>query len=321
MSWEKLMSALGDRLSGNVPYVTLKADQPTGQQPMNLFDIEEQTEHYLTLQVGEGKHRGMLTGVLAGIGGVFFGGFGIVLLLFQGDIEWFLKFSAVALVSFFVPFFWETQRPLPLPILFNRRTREVYCEQGGVLYHCPWDEIAAVAYQYHLVGPYTGAMRSAGLEALMHQFQHPERQMLVSLGVPIGKDLDMQMCFWEYLRSYMNNGPWFDEHGKRSESDAFVKSQLAIKFKFSEKLGQYWRDLKKRRKESGGRNYLQLSDVFQLYGGMLFYPVGLIEEFTYRVASRRSRANWPEVVRERLDPNGPTERLIDLERNSGTLEV
>jgi hypothetical protein len=126
---------------------------------------------------------------------------------------------------------------------------------------------------------------------------------------------------WEYLRAYMNNGPWFDERGNHSESDAFVKSQLAIQFKFSEKLGQHWRELKKRRKESGGRNYLQLSDVFQLYGGMLFYPVGLIEEFTYKVASRRSRANWPEVVRERLDPNGPTERLIDLERNSGMLEI
>ncbi|GEM_PF-1992205 len=49
MSWERLLSALGDRLSGNVPYIAMKADQPTGQQPMNLGDIEEQTEHYLTL--------------------------------------------------------------------------------------------------------------------------------------------------------------------------------------------------------------------------------------------------------------------------------
>jgi len=69
MSWEKLLSALGDRLSGNVPYIAMKADQPTGQQPMNLGDIEEHTEHYLTLQVGERKTRGMLTGILGGLGG------------------------------------------------------------------------------------------------------------------------------------------------------------------------------------------------------------------------------------------------------------
>jgi hypothetical protein len=320
MSLERLIAALGDKLSGNVPYVALKADQPTGQQPMNLFDIEEQTEHYLTLQAGERKTRGMLTGILGGIlgGGAIFLG---IMDLYSSRYGWALGMLLVAFLTFLLPFLWETLRPLPLPIVFNRRTREVYCEQDGVLYHCPWDEIAAVAYQFHLVGPYTGAMRSASLEALMHQYHRPERQVLVSLGVPIGKDLDMQLCFWEYLRAYMNNGPWFDERGNHSESDAFVKSQLAIQFKFSEKLGQHWRELKKRRKESGGRNYLQLSDVFQLYGGMLFYPVGLIEEFTYKVASRRSRANWPEVVRERLDPNGPTERLIDLERNSGMLEI
>ena len=320
MSWERLLGALGGKLSGNVPYMALKADQPTGQKPMNLFDTEEQTEHYLTLQAGEGKHWGLMTGTLAGIGGVFFGVFAIVL-LFQGDIEWFFKFFAISLASFFVPFLWETLRPLPLPILFNRRTREIYFEQDGVLYHCPWDEVAAVAYEFRLVGPYTGAMRSAALETLMHQFQRPEREVLVSLGVPIGKSLELQLCFWEYLRAYMNSGPWFDEHGNHSESDAFVKSQLAITSKLSEKLGEHWRELRKRHKESGGRNYLQLSDVFQLFSGALFYPVGLIEEFTYKVAKRRSRANWPQAVRERLDPNGPTQRLIDLERNSGALEV
>ena len=197
----------------------------------------------------------------------------------------------------------------------------MYFEQNGVLYHCPWDDISAVAYQFQLVGPYTGAMRSAALEVLMHQFKRPERQVLVSLGLPMGKDLELQAAFWEYLRAYMNNGPWFDEQGNHCESDTFVKSQLAIQFKFSEKFGREWRALKKRREEAGGRNYLQLSDIFQLYGGLLLYPVGVIEEYTYKVASRRSHNNWPQVVRERLDPNGPTERLIDVERNSGSLEL
>lgn len=70
--------------------------------------------------------------------------------------------------------------------------------------------------------------------------------------------------------------------------------------------------------QPGGRNYLGLSDVFILFAAVLYQPVWVIPEFTYKVAKRRSRANWPQVVRERLDPNGPTERLIDLERNSGT---
>lgn len=320
MSWEKLLSALGDRLSGNVPYIAMKADEPTGQQPMNLGDVEEHTEDYLTLQTGERKTRGMLGGILGGVGG------GVALLLaamFAVDKNW----SAASTGLFFgiafliIPFLWEAFRSLPLPILFNRRTREVYFEQNGVLYHCPWDDIAAVAYQFQLVGPYTGAMRSAALEVLMHQFKRPEHQVLVSLGLPMGKDLELQAAFWEYLRAYMNNGPWFDEHGAHSASDTFVKEQLSIKFELSKTFGEHWRDLKKRYHESNGRNYLQFSDVFLLIGGVFDYPVGLIGEYTYKFASRRSQNNWPQVVRERLDPNGPTERLIDVERNSGSLEL
>lgn len=320
MSWEKLLSALGDRLSGNVPYIPMKADEPTGQQPMNLGDVEEHTEHYLTLQAGERKTRGMLTGMLGAVGGggaVFLG----IMDCYNYRYDWAIGMFLIALLTFLLPFLWETLRPLPLPILFNRRTREVYFEQNGVLYHCPWDDIAAVAYQFHLAGPYTGAMRSAALEVLMHQFKRPERKVLVSLGLPMGKDLELQAAFWEYLRAYMNNGPWFDEHGNHSESGAFVRDQLSIKFELSKKFGEHWRDLKKRYKESSGRNYLQLSDVLLFVGGVLDYPVGLIGEYTYKVAKRRSQNNWPQLVRERLDPNGPTERLIDLEHNSGSLEL
>ena len=250
MSWEKLLSALGDRLSGNAPYIAMKADQPTGQQPMNLGDIEE---HYLTLQVGDRKTRGMLAGILGGVGGAL-----LLAVMFAVDKSWSAAFTGLMFGSAFliIPFLWEAFRSLPLPILFNRRTREVYFEQNGVLYHCPWDDIAAVAYQFQLVGPYTGAMRSAALEVLMHQFKRPERQVLVSLGLPMGKDLELQAAFWEYLRAYMNNGPWFDEHGNHSESDAFVKDQLSIKFVLSKTFGKHWRDLRKRYQESNGRNYL-----------------------------------------------------------------
>ncbi len=42
-----------------------------------------------------------------------------------------------------------------------------------------------------------------------------------------------------------------------------------------------------------------------------------LQEFTYNIAKRRSRNRWPQIVTERLQPNGPTTRLIDLERERG----
>jgi hypothetical protein len=56
-----------------------------------------------------------------------------------------------------VPFFWEILRPMPLPILLNRRTRELYFEQEGELYHTSWDGIAAAAYTFGTVGPIPAA--------------------------------------------------------------------------------------------------------------------------------------------------------------------
>lgn len=42
-----------------------------------------------------------------------------------------------------------------------------------------------------------------------------------------------------------------------------------------------------------------------------------IQEFTYNVAKRRSRNRWPQIVTKRLQADGPTTRLIDLERERG----
>ena len=129
------------------------------------------------------------------------------------------------------PFLWEIFRPLPLPILFNRRTREVYFDHDGELYHSPWDGIQALAGEFVMVGPHTGGMRNASLEILVRRLGEPDNALLVTLGLPMGKTLVMQKGFWEWLRAYMDNGPWFDENGQRSESDAFVKSMLAAHIK------------------------------------------------------------------------------------------
>ncbi len=313
MSLYTLRTLLADKLGGNSPSTILSADRPTGQQPMTLGDIEEHTESYLAVENGEGKYRGMLTGALAGVVGVGFLLF-TFFFYFDGDMAWTIKSGLISLMSFLLPFLWEVLRPLPLPVLFNRRTRELYFEQDGELYHSPWDGIAAAAYEFHMVGPYTGGMRNAALEVLVHRFNQPEEQMLLSLGLPMGKSLDLQESFWEYLRSYMNNGPWFDEQGNNSASDAFAKSQLAVRYRAGQVLPFTWQQLQEKRRAAGGRNYLDYSSAVMLVCATLLYPMGAIQEFTYNIAKRRARSRWPDVVIERLREDGPTTRLIDLEQ-------
>jgi hypothetical protein len=47
---------------------------------------------------------------------------------------------------------------------------------------------------------------------------------------------------------------------------------------------------------------------------MLFLPAfGM--EFVQKIDRKKARKHWPEVVQERLKPNGPTTRLIDIEEN------
>ncbi|WP_260523659.1 hypothetical protein [Pseudomonas sp. DNDY-54] len=313
MSLNTLRTLLADKLGGNSPSTILSADRPTGQQPMTLGDIEEHTENYLALENGEGKYRGMLTGALAGVCGVLFVFLAIVFWL-DGRSQSAIENLLLGLALFLIPFLWEVLRPLPLPILFNRRTRELYFEQDGELYHSPWDGIAAAAYEFHMAGPYTGGMRNAALEVLVHRFSRPEEQMLLSLGLPIGKSLDLQESFWEYLRSYMNNGPWFDEQGNNSASDAFAKSQLEVRYRAGQGLPFEWQRLQEKRQAAGGKNYLDYSTAMMVFIAAIMHPMGVIQEFTYNIAKRRARNRWPDVVMERLREDGPTTRLIDLEQ-------
>jgi len=124
---------------------------------------------------------------------------------------------------------------------------------------------------------------------------------MISLGAPFGKSLAMQKGFWEYIRAYMNNGPYFDEHGNHSESDAFVKSQLAVQFKMSDSFKHTLAQLKQAKKEAGGKNYFGADDAAKLILEPMFYPQDRIQEFTYSIAKRRSRNRWPSVVAERLE--------------------
>lgn len=291
----------------------LQAGQPTGAPLMCMPEVEEQTEHYLAIENGDSADRGMLTGALGGGSGLIFGTFSLGFLL-DGRPEPALTFLAIILVAFLTPFIWEVLSPMPLPILLNRRTRELYFEQDGELFHTPWDGIAAAAYPYGTVGPYTAGMRHAALEALLHRYGHPVEQVLINLGSPIGKSLEMQLGFWEYLRAYMDNGPWFDEQGKPSDSPEFSQSLQEVRNSNGQSVRLYWGLIKQEYKANNGRNFISYGDFMLLFGSMLLLPVRTLQNFTYAIAKRRSRSQWPKMVRERLRADGPTSRLFDLEQ-------
>ncbi|WP_256206927.1 hypothetical protein [Pseudomonas sp. BAY1663] len=281
-----------------------------------MFVTDEHTEHYLTLKAGGDTGRGMLTGMMGGIGGLTMLFFSLLFAL-QGDIKdaiFTLSFTAALVLPAFL---WETRRPLPLPILFNRRTREVYFDHNGELFHTPWDGIQALAGEFIMVGPHTGGMRNASLEILVRRLGEPDNALLVSLGLPMGKTLQMQKGFWEWLRAYMDNGPWFDENGQRSESDVFVREMLSAHMKPTDFLPWVKQKIAEKKAAHGGKNYLDWTDAFSLFGETLFYPMNWLQEFTYNIAKRRSRNRWPQIVTERLQPDGPMTRLIDLERERG----
>ncbi|MPR01075.1 hypothetical protein F0169_02675 [Pseudomonas sp. MAFF 212408] len=295
----------------NATTILLTADKPTGEQPMELFITDEHTDYYLALRFGGDTSRGLLAGLFGWLA-VFMLPLEMLLML-KGQWESSLMGLVMLGTLFLVPFLWETLRPLPLPILFNRRTREVYFDHDGELFHTPWDGIYAVANEFQLVGTQIGGMQSASLEIRVWQFGKPETALMVSLGSPFGKSLALQKSLWEYIRAYMNNGPYFDEYGNHSESDVFVKSQLAVRPKMSDGFKRTREQIKQAKREAGGKNYLGGYDVIKLILGAMFYPLDRIQEFTYSIAKRRSRNRWPSDVTERLKANGPITRLVDLE--------
>jgi hypothetical protein len=316
MSVQTLLAALRNKLGGQVPHVLLSSGKPTGEKPCEMFDTEEQAEHYLTLKTSDEQLYGGLTGAAVGVGGLAILAMGGICIL-DRDWEGLLNVVIAGVPLAIIPFLWEIRKPLPLPILFNRRTREVYFDVEGELYHSPWDSIAGIAYQKDMYGPYTGKMRGAALEILVHRLGVPEQQLMLSLGAPMGKTIEMQLGFWEWLRAYMNNGPWFDEDGNHSESDAFVKSQLAIRAHPRGRLKRTFQRIAEQYHANGGKNFLGGPETFALVGDFVMHPMTVIQDLMYKFAKRRSRNRWPDLVLERLRPDGPSTRLVDLERERG----
>lgn len=291
----------------------LRADQPTGAPLMGMPEVEEQTENYLAIEHGDSADRGMWTGALGGGLALFLVVMSGVALL-RGNIDGMVQALLVTFAGTVTPFLWEVLRPMPLPILLNRRTRELYFEQEGEIYHTPWDGIAAATYAYGTVGPYTAGMRHAALEALLHRYGHPQDQVVINLGSPTGKSLEMQLGFWEYLRAYMDNGPWFDEHGRHSDSPEHLQAFQEVRNSKGQSVRLYWGLIKEEYKTNKGQNFLSYADFMLLFGSMMLLPVRILQNFTHAMAKRRSRSQWPQMIRERLRDDGPTSRLVDLEQ-------
>ena len=300
---------------GNTPGVILKAHEPTGQRPWEMFVTEEHTEHYLALKTGGESYRGLPTGVM----GLLSLCMSFFTMLFALDNDWSSAGMTmlISLILVVPAFLWEISQPLPLPILFNRRTREIHYDHDGELYHMPWDEAQAVACQFMTVGPYSGGMDNANLETVVRRYGDAEQALFISLAPPMGRRLEMQQGLWAWLQAYMDNGPWFDENGQHCESDAYIKETLETgKFRLSDNVARYWRIL--RGKESNGISEKPRLTDFALFGfSLVFFPLDKLREFTYDIAKHRSRGQWPELVKERLRPDGPTTRLVDMERAQG----
>jgi len=300
-----------------VPPTRLKSDESTGEKPMELFTTDEHTEHYLSLRLGSDTNRGAITGVLSV--GTFFCLALAVCIIVDGNLDGIWMVLSLGAAMFIIPCLWESSQKIPLPIILNRRTREVYFDHEGKLFHTPWDNIEAIAYEFDMFSAYTGTMHNAALAILVHRLGEPETALTIDLGLPMGKTLKMQKAFWEYLRAYMDNGPWFDENGKNSESDDFIKRHLALDIRCSDLLARERQNMANEKLKANNKNYLSGTAAFLWVSAFVFHPTHVVQDFTYNLAKRRNRNRnrWPEIVLERLRANGPTTRLIDLERERG----
>lgn len=313
---KKLFDAVTKKFGSSSNALQLSGGSGTGYAPSQPGLVESQDEVSLALRTGSTDSRGILTGV-----GFFVGAVGILLVLlpnlfgtpYSSNLDWWVFFLSVLVII--APAIWEISRPPMLPVVFNRRTREIYYDQKGELYYSEWDDIEAVAYEYRIVNQYSGAIIHGNLEIVLRKFGDPDDRIVLNLsGVPAGKRLPTLLSFWEYLRSYMTVGPWFDETGNKTEfKNSFIERNLkSSDISFLDLVLDSKRTLGRERREGEGVSGAAFLSWVTSY--MLFLPAfGM--EFVQKIDRKKARKHWPEVVQERLDPNGPTTRLIDIEED------
>lgn len=310
----QLFDAVGEKFASQFPRLLLRGDRGSGYSPGQYGGVEHQGEHYLSLKTATAETKGIASGV--GVVGFLIGVIG-ALIGIAGAMEWRVTLFALAMGCgmFMTLFLWELYRPFPLPIIFNRRTQEIYYDLNGKLYHVPWEGIEAVTYEYRNVNQYAGSMPHANLDLILQRFGDPEDRIALNIGGHTsGKRVETLARLWEYLRAYMNEGPWFDEHGNRTvQKSPFIIEQLKKSGYSSKNNLKEARAIVQQYKDAGDAvpGGLQM----EVFSNFFFHPMSLMESFTYRICRDRSDKQWPAVVRERLEPDGPTTRLVDIEQH------
>jgi len=311
-SARQLFDTIGEKFASQFARLLLRGDQHSGYAPSQYGSVEQQGEHFLSIKTATAETKGIVAGGSAHICLI-----GVALAIFA--ILGGMKSSIMILglgVGFgglTIGFLWEIYRPFPLPIIFNRRAQEIYYDLNGKLYHIPWEGIEAVAYEYRNVNQYAGSMTHANLDLILQRFADPEDRIVLNIGGHTsGKHVATLAALWEYLRAYMNEGPWFDEEGQHTpHKTPFIREQLNKSgFTMRDNLKNARQRLTEAKREENGLVGAARGVLLSAY---VFHPMSVMENVTYRICRDRSDKQWPEVVRERLDPNGPTTRLIDIE--------
>lgn len=298
---EAKLAELDKVLSEKKRIKALFPNQRARDKAIAYIDVETQDEVCLTMKTGEHITRG-IHGTFALTLGVLFS-FMSFYKRTGDEITDFFTFGFFFIVFFLAPLLWDLFSPMPYPVIFNRRTQEVYAHFKGELYHIRWDRARAITYEDQLVTQYTGLSKFGYLEILLQSYHEPDKWIWVNLSMPLGRTVEMQCGLWEYLRAYMNNGPWFDVNGNHSVSDTYNQEQLsASRDTTRERLREARDDIREDDPTSKYSYYLML----------ILSPLNFIREAFYAFALKRSVRAWPKEVQERLKPNGPTTSLTDL---------
>lgn len=313
---KKLFDMVADKFGSSSNTLLLGGTSSSGYSPSQPGLIESQDEVFLSIRTASSESKGTLTGL-----GFFVGGIGVLLVLlpnfigtpYDSNLDWWLFLLSVLVII--IPAIWEITRPPSLPIIFNRRTREIYYDLNGQLYHATWDGIEAVAYEYKIVNQYSGPIVHGNLEIILQKFGAPDNRIVLNLsGVPAGKRLSTLVGIWEYLRCFMTIGPWFDESGRNTEvKNSFIEESLKAGGVSSLDQLLEGRTLLGREMQEG--NGISGTAFIYWVSSYFFLPIAFGESCIQKIDRLKSRKHWPNVVQERLDPNGPTTRLIDIEES------
>lgn len=218
-------------------------------------------------------------------------------------------FFGIVLLIVGLPSILEILKPLPTPWRFNRRTREVYAfDESGQLYHAPWDNIQAHLSTGTVFIPKSGPMSTAVLEVQLHRFGDPSQKLNIALGMTLGGQRYQKLRLWEYLCTYMDQGPGFETLDMASAAGKPISEPD------SELYNPHAPALSPEEQKQATQAVLNSPVVRFLLWWEKHDVMTRMEQWAYRRALRRPRKHtWPELVLERCRPDGPTTRLVDIE--------